>query len=64
MPFYLDVGTGALPLTWQAFTGLAYHTSWGDYSLGYRYLDFENSGNKTVKNMAMGGAIVAASFHF
>ena len=64
MPFYLDVGTGALPLTWQAFTGLAYHTSWGDYSLGYRYLAFENNRGATVRKLEMGGLMAAAAFHF
>jgi hypothetical protein len=64
VPFYLDVGTGALPLTWQAFTGLGYHTTWADYSLGYRYLDFQTNGSSPVKNLAMGGVMVAASFHF
>jgi hypothetical protein len=63
-PFYFDVGTGELPLTWQAYTGLGYHTSWADYSLGYRYLAYENSGNAHVKSLAMGGVMMAASFHF
>ena len=64
VPFYFDVGTGDLPLTWQAFTGVGYHTSLADYSIGYRYLAFEASSNSTVKSLAMGGVMVAASFHF
>jgi hypothetical protein len=64
VPFYFDVGTGDLPLTWQAFTGLGYHTSWADYSLGYRYLDFQTSGSSPVKNLSMGGPMIAATFHF
>jgi hypothetical protein len=64
VPFYFDVGTGALPLTWQAYTGLGYHTAWADYSLGYRYLAYENNGNAHVKSLAMGGVMMAASFHF
>jgi hypothetical protein len=64
VPYYLDVGTGALPLTWEAFTGLGYHTSMADYSLGYRYLAFENNGGATVRSLAMGGLMMAASFHF
>jgi hypothetical protein len=64
VPFYLDVGTGAIHLTWQAFTGLAYHSSWGDYSLGYRYLDFEANGSRRVQDMRMGGPMLAATFHF
>ncbi len=63
VPIYVDVGTGALRLTWQGFTGLGYHTSWADYSLGYRYLDFENDGAH-VKSLSMGGAMMAATFHF
>jgi hypothetical protein len=64
VPFYFDVGTGELPLTWQAYTGLGYRTTWADYSLGYRYLAYENSGNAHVKSMSMGGVMMAANFHF
>jgi hypothetical protein len=64
VPFYFDIGTGELPLTWQAYSGLGYHTSWADYSLGYRYLAYENNGNAHVKSLAMGGVMMAASFHF
>jgi len=41
VPFYFDVGTGDVPLTWQAFAGLGYRTASADYSTGYRYLPFE-----------------------
>jgi hypothetical protein len=64
VPYYFDVGTGELPLTWEAFTGIGYHESWGDLSLGYRYLDFQNNGSAHVQNLAMRGVIFAASFHF
>ncbi len=64
VPYYLDVGTGELPLTWQAFTGLGYHTSLADYSIGYRYLAFEQNGSAAVKNLAMSGVMAVASFHF
>ncbi len=64
VPYYLDVGTGDVPLTWQAFTGLGYHTSLADYSIGYRYLAFENNGSASVRSLAMSGVMVAASFHF
>jgi hypothetical protein len=63
-PFYFDVGTGELPLTWQAYAGLGYHTAWADYSLGYRYLAFEDSANAHVKSLTMGGVMAAASFRF
>jgi hypothetical protein len=64
VPFYVDVGTGEIPLTWQAFTGLGYRTSSADYSVGYRYLAFENKDNASIKSLSMGGVMASASFHF
>ena len=64
VPYYFDVGTGDLPLTWQAFAGVGYHTAMADYSLGYRYLAFENHGGATVRKLEMGGLIATAAFHF
>jgi hypothetical protein len=64
VPYYFDVGTGDLPFTWEGFTGIGYHASWADLSLGYRYLDFQNRESARVENLAMGGVIFAASFRF
>jgi hypothetical protein len=64
VPFYFDVGTGDLPLTWQAFSGVGYHASWADLSLGYRYLAFENKGGAAVENLNMGGVMANAVIHF
>jgi hypothetical protein len=65
VPFYADVGGGALPLTWQVYTGIAYRAAaWVDLSLGYRYLAFENGGNKGVHNLSLGGVILGANFRF
>jgi hypothetical protein len=64
VPYYFDVGTGDLPLTWEAFSGLGYHTAMADYSLGYRYLAFENNSGATLKKLEMGGLMAAATFHF
>jgi hypothetical protein len=64
VPYWFDVGSGGMPLTWQAYVALGYRTSVADLSIGYRYLDFEQSGDKTVHNMSLGGALLAASFRF
>jgi hypothetical protein len=64
VPFYFDVGTGDLPLTWQAFSGVGYHASWADLSLGYRYLAFDNKGGAAVENLNLGGVMANAVFHF
>ena len=65
LPFYFDVGGGGLPLTWQAYGGIAYSVaSWADLSVGYRYLTFQNGGNTGVRNLSFRGAIIAANFRF
>jgi hypothetical protein len=65
VPFYADVGSGSLPLTWQLYAGIAYRAAtWVDLSVGYRYLAFTNGGNKGVRNLDFGGAILAANFRF
>jgi hypothetical protein len=64
MPFYFDIGTAGIPLTWQAYTGLGYHMGFADLSLGYRYLAFRQNGNRSVQNFSLGGAILTATFRF
>ena len=65
MPYYFDVGGGGLPLTWQAYGGIAYSVaSWADLSLAYRYLTFQNSGNTGVRKLSLRGVLVAANFRF
>jgi hypothetical protein len=63
VPFWLDVGDGGL-LTWQTYVAIAYKLSFMDVSLGYRYLDFTQGGSKAVQNFSLGGALLAATFHF
>ena len=65
LPFYVDAGGGALPFTWQIYGGVAYSAaSWADLSVGYRYLTFQNGGNTGVRNLSLGGPILAANFRF
>jgi hypothetical protein len=65
VPFYVDVGTGSLPFTWQIYTGIAYRVaSWIDVSAGYRYMEFESGSSKGVHSLSLGGALIAASLRF
>jgi hypothetical protein len=64
VPFYFDIGSAGIPLTWQVYTGLGYHLGFADLSLGYRYLAFRQNGNRSVQNFSLGGAILAATFRF
>jgi hypothetical protein len=65
LPFYIDAGGGALPFTWQVYSGVAYKaTTWADISIGYRYLAFRNGRSTGVRNLSFAGAILAANVHF
>lgn len=64
VPYYFDIGTGGVPLTWQTFAGLGYQGSWWSVSAGYRYLDFRNRSSAAGKNLSFGGFIMLASFRF
>src|SRR5262249_54986618 len=64
VPYYFDVGTGELPFTWEAYSGVGYHAKWADIALGYRYLDFQNNSSARVQNLSLGGPIMVATFRF
>ena len=65
LPFYLDAGGGTVPFIWQAYGGTGYRiASWADISLGYRYLAFESGRSNGVRNLELGGVILAGNFRF
>ena len=64
MPYYLDIGTGATRLTTQAALAASYAYSWGEVSLGYRYLKYEVPDNKLVSSLSLGGPQLTALFRF
>ena len=65
IPYYFDAGAGDSKLTWQIATGLGYQTSWGDLSVTYRYLSFEQSNNNPVlQHLWVEGPMFMAAFRF
>jgi hypothetical protein len=65
VPFYLDAGGGAVPFTWEIYSGIAYKAAnWIDLSAGYRYLAFEDGRRNGLQKLDLGGAVVAANFRF
>lgn len=65
VPWYLDAGGGDIPFTWQAYLGLGYAAGFANLSLGYRWLDFQSrTGASALKNISLGGAVLAAAFRF
>jgi opacity protein-like surface antigen len=63
-PYHLDVGAGSSRLTWQGAAGIAYAFKWGDATLGYRHLYYDQSGDKLVQNFRFSGPSVGVSFRF
>jgi hypothetical protein len=63
IPYYFDAGAGSSTLTWQISSGVGYHSSWGDLSLTYRCLSFEqNSG--ALRHLVAKGPMIMANFSF
>jgi hypothetical protein len=64
LPYHLDLGTGSSSFTWQGFLGVAYAFSWGDATLGYRHLYYDQSSDKFVQNFRFSGPTLGATFRF
>ena len=63
-PYYFDVGGGDSKLTWQAIAGVGYSYHWGDVVLAYRYLSYEQGGNKLIEDFNVGGFALGVNFRF
>jgi hypothetical protein len=64
MPYYLDAGAGDSTLTWQGVLGIGHAFKWGDILLAYRYLSYEQSGNKLIEDLSFGGFGLGVNFRF
>lgn len=64
VPFYVDVGGGDSVTTWQAAAGIGYTYSWGDVRLDYRYMSFDQNGDKLIQGLDMGGLALGVNFVF
>ena len=64
LPFYDDVGTGDTDLTWQAFGSVGYEFDWGEVSLAYRYLEYDQGDDKLLQDIGFGGVKLGVGFRF
>jgi len=64
IPYYFDIGAGGSNLTWQIASGLGYHMNWGDVSLTYRYLAFEQGSSAVLQHLSVKGPMIMANFTF
>lgn len=64
VPYYLDLGAGKSSSTWQAMTGISYRFGWGDATLAYRHVHYEQSGGRLLQSLTFSGPALGATFHF
>jgi hypothetical protein len=62
IPYYLDAGAGSSSSTWQALLGMAYSFGWGDVTLAYRYLYYDQKDGKLIQDLSFGGPALGATF--
>jgi hypothetical protein len=63
-PYYLDVGTGEIKLTWQIMGGVGCAFNWGDVVGTWRYLEFKNNSGKTLQNLNLNGPQISFVWHW
>jgi hypothetical protein len=64
IPYYFDAGAGGSRFTWQVSSGVGYHLNWGDVSLTYRYLSFEQHSTAVLQSLAVKGPLLTVNFTF
>ncbi len=64
LPYHLDIGTGSSQITYQALAGAAFEFGWGNLSLTYRYLYYDESNDGLVHELTMDGPVMAVGFRF
>lgn len=64
LPYHLDIGTGSSQITYQALAGAAYTFGWGNVSLTYRYLYYDEGNDGVIHEMTMDGPMMAVGFRF
>jgi hypothetical protein len=64
MPYHLDIGTGSSQITYQALAGAAFEFGWGNVSLTYRYLYYDEGNDGVIHELTMDGPVMAVGFRF
>lgn len=64
VPYYFDVGAGASDLTWSAMTGLSRSFGWGELSLVYRHLAYDEDSSGLMQSFSFSGPAFGATFRF
>ena len=64
VPYYLDIGAGSSQLTYQWMLGIAYSFKWGEVTLAYRDLYFDQQDDKFLQDLRFNGPALGATIRF
>lgn len=64
MPYYFDTGMGSSSFTWQGLVGVAYTFGWGDVTLAYRHLYYDEKNGRLIQELYFSGPALGATFRF
>jgi hypothetical protein len=64
LPYYLDAGMGSSSFTWQGLLGVAYTFGWGDVTLAYRHLYYDQKDGKLIQDLYFSGPALGVTFRF
>ena len=62
VPWYVDAGTGAADLTWQASAGIGYAAKWGDVFATWRRLDYDFGADRHLGDIDFSGPTLGVAF--
>ena len=64
VPYYVDLGGASSLFTWQGVVGVGYKFRWGDVRMDYRYLYYDQGGDKLIQDLAVKGFALGVNFRF
>jgi len=64
VPYYVDLGAGESDFTWQGIAGLGYAFKWCEISAVWRYLYYDLSSDKPIKDMNFSGPAAGITFRW
>jgi hypothetical protein len=64
VPYHLDLGAGSSTFTWQAMLAISRAFEWGEATLGYRHLSYDQSDDRMFQDFRFSGPALGASFRF
>jgi hypothetical protein len=64
VPYYVDLGAGDSDFTWQGIAGLGYAFKWCEVTAVWRYLYYDLSSDKPIRDMNFSGPAAGITFRW